>query len=814
GLLLTGRPQDFPEAAKDIKTFAQIDQIPSEDHFDAQEAIAMLYEVQASYFGLYAGDYEKGIEMGEKSLALATEIGSPSAKAWALYILAAIYQFKEEVESGLEYATMGMEHARENKVNHALGMIHITLGRLYQIKGDISASRSNYNEAYSLAKDIDNAIVLRLVSGELGHAFASRGEYKPAIEQYEHGLNLAEARSDRFVVAQRLNDLGIIYRIKGELSKALSLFEDFLAISRQLNNQFFESKAYHALGAVYHDQGLFQQAEEMFQKSLGISRSLSARGLSVTTTLLALVRLALEIQDSERAKQYLEQLEEIAKTEASENIQANYQLAKALVLKASPRMREKIQAEDIFEDIANNPKNHHYTITFALLNLCELLVIEYKSTSEAETLNEILTLSRRLLNIGKEKSDHPTTIKALLLQAKLSLIEGELENVNERLEAAQQIAEEKGLGNLLQQVSQEQAQAKAELDKWQGLIGGNAPVAERIDQAALVSYIKDISRLHRMMDEGLGEVRQLTEESRRYAEQQGTLKKYLLIHKDWLKESSKIQQRECRVAIAQIGIAETDDFLAEFYVEIARGLLGLREEKIETVRSNVRKMVERAAAKEVNILLFPELAVDLNHEPLREELSNLAKKHNMYIIPGSYHDRNTQQNITVVINSTGIVWEQEKHIPATIQFARRRFVEGIAVNTAARKTIVCNTEFGRIAVVICRDFLDMDLRVELKNCEPPVDLILNPALTPVTADFRAAHFDARRSIYAYCFFANVAEYGDSLIYTPEKDRIDRTISKKEESLIYKDVDLFKLRSERRKWETEQAKTKRFIQSTR
>jgi predicted amidohydrolase len=108
----------------------------------------------------------------------------------------------------------------------------------------------------------------------------------------------------------------------------------------------------------------------------------------------------------------------------------------------------------------------------------------------------------------------------------------------------------------------------------------------------------------------------------------------------------------------------------------------------------------------------------------------------------------------------------------------------------------------------------MDLRVELKNADPPVDILLNPAFTPVTVDFRAAHFDARRSIYAYCFFANVAEFGESFIYSPEKERVERNIPAREESLIYKDVDLFQLRSERKKWEIEQKKLKSFIQSTR
>jgi predicted amidohydrolase len=186
----------------------------------------------------------------------------------------------------------------------------------------------------------------------------------------------------------------------------------------------------------------------------------------------------------------------------------------------------------------------------------------------------------------------------------------------------------------------------------------------------------------------------------------------------------------------------------------------------------------------------------------------------MYIIPGSYHEIETKSNISLVIGPEGILWQQEKHIPAIISLKRGRFKEGIETATRPYKTIVCNTEYGRITIATCRDFLDMDLRVELKNFEPPVDIILNPALTPVTEDFKAVHFDARRSIYAYTFFANVADYGNSLIYTPEKERVERKIPPRQEGLIYKDVDLFRLRSERKKWEEKQKKEKGFIQSTR
>ncbi len=312
----------------------------------------------------------------------------------------------------------------------------------------------------------------------------------------------------------------------------------------------------------------------------------------------------------------------------------------------------------------------------------------------------------------------------------------------------------------------------------------------------------------------ISEINEYTEESISFAEKDGAVKKYKLEYKDMLRESPETQKKSCKVGIAQIGLSSSGDILREFYEEKDSGLLSLREDKIEILKIKVNDMVQKAHNNRIDILIFPEMTIDLNYKSFLEELSNLSKLFNMYIVPGSYHDLVSKQNISIVIGPEGILWEQKKHIPAIIHFGEEKFKEGILTSSYPQKTIVCNTKYGRIAILICRDFLDMDLRVEMKNFEPPVDIIINPAFTPVTADFKAAHFDARRSIYAYCFFANVAEYGESFIYTPEKERVERNIPQREEGLIFKDVDLFRLRSERKKWEIELLKEKRFIQSTR
>lgn len=302
-------------------------------------------------------------------------------------------------------------------------------------------------------------------------------------------------------------------------------------------------------------------------------------------------------------------------------------------------------------------------------------------------------------------------------------------------------------------------------------------------------------------------------EMRRYSQErenklgQSEEKKYSIIYLDHLEKEAQIQQTKIRVGIAQIGTPEN------FFEEKADGLFGLPHSRLGAVRQKIREISEKAHQGKMDILLFPEMTIDLNYEELVQDLLDLAKSHDMIIVPGSYHDIKTKTNICRVIGPEGLVWEQKKHIPALIGFGENKHKENIYTDSP-RKITICNTRFGRIAITICRDFLDMDLRVELKNYSIPVDIILNTAFTPVTSDFEAAHFEARRSIYAYCFFCNHAFFGNSQIFSPEKDRTKMIIPPLEENLIFKDIDLFNLRSARKKWEKIRDNEVNFIQSTR
>jgi predicted amidohydrolase/Tfp pilus assembly protein PilF len=580
-----------------------------------------------------------------------------------------------------------------------------------------------------------------------------------ALEYLQRSLTIKEDLGNPQDIATTLDNIGIIYRTQGELEKALDCFQQSLALEEVMGNDIWSSY-----------------------------------------TLFYLILTALDQQDQTRAQAYLNQLQQLQVRTPNKKIQLRSQLAEALILKRSNRMSDKVQAQDLLNQIVNEENIWFEWTALAIINYCDLLLFEVKSFGDPEVWEEVKTLIQHFSTMAQDQQLIPMIVEALLLRAKFATIEGELQQARKYYDQAILTAVEKNLDLLAQQIITEKRAFEAEFEKWQDLIQRNASLQERLRMAQIEDYIQDMLQI---VAQDLSSQISITPR-----------KKYQLIYKDVLGEKPEKQKHEFRVGIAQIGLPIENHFLNDYYEEFRSNMYGLKEDKVEEINSKIKEIIELAASKEIDILLFSELAIDLNHPLLFDTLQEYSKKYNMYIIPGSYHDRKTRRNISRVISPEGILWTQEKHIPATIMLDGKRLTEGIEVGKKPRKTIVCDTIYGRMAVIICRDFMDMDLRVELKNSEPPIDLIFNPSFTPVTADFKAAHFDARRSIYAYCFFANIAEFGDSQIYTPEKERIDLTIPQGEEGLIFKDVDIFKLRSERKKWELLANNDRAFIQSTR
>ncbi|MFX1440342.1 MAG: tetratricopeptide repeat protein [Promethearchaeota archaeon] len=749
----------------------------------------------------YKGDLDRAGEYHEESLEVYRELGDKTGEASALNNLGLVQWSKGNLDAAAEYYEESLSIRRELGIPYEIAVILNNLGNVLVMKGDLESALDYHNQALHIRETLDNKPDLATSLTNVGAVYQTRGSLNQALECYHRALEIYKEIDVKQGMALILNNLGSAYEIRGNLIQSLDYHQRSLEIRKGLGNKQDIALSLLNIGGIHRQRGEPELALKTLQQSLELFKE-SGNDPYTAAAYYFVITVAIENNDFEVADDALHNLQELNERTSNRIIDQRYRVARAIRLKAGQGAREKLEAQGIFAEIIQEEVVQHTLIVTAMIHLCDLLLFEFKMTGDEDLFERAKDITQQILGIAKSQMSYSLLAEAYILQSKFALVEQDIEKARILLSQAHIMTQEKDLYILARKVAHERDLLQLEVDKWQKIIERNPSRKEMIDFAQLDDY------LERMIKKT---VAVLTADEKKEFGDEAVKEKYRLAYSDLLEGEEAVEKTQFRVGIAQIGLSQNGDLLGEYYEEFGKGLLVIQKDRIDEVRAKVEKAIDEANKTGVNVLLFPEMTIDLNYPELVDEVTKLAKKHRMYIIPGSFHEEESKQNLCRVIGPTGVIWEQVKHIPAIIHLKGRRFTEGIDVGQHPRNTIVCNTEYGRMAIVICRDFLDMDLRVELKNFNPPIDLVLNPAFTPVTADFDAAHFDARRSIYAYCFFANVAEFGDSLIYTPEKEKIERKLPAREEGLIYKDVDLFQLRSERKKWEKER---RRFIQSTR
>ncbi|MFX1367132.1 MAG: nitrilase-related carbon-nitrogen hydrolase [Promethearchaeota archaeon] len=711
---------------------------------------------------IISGDQHKAVEYYTRSAGLFEEADDKYEQLVQILNISWIYRAQGLLDEALEYSNRQMRISEELGEKRYLGWANFNVGFIYFYKGNLD-------------KALHYATIGGQIFEEIGH---------------EEGFHFIQTL------------IGSVYRSKGEFDKAMvyyqkvvSSYNEATKTGRSLPHSY--CVAFRDIGTIYLYQNRLEEAIDSLEKGLSLHKARckyrnSVIDYEITVANLYSVYAKIEMGNTSQLQEHLDDIKQTA--EQYTWLDVFSKTTEAFILQHKPRAKDKAKALELYEQVINEKFDYELEL-FIQVNLGELLLDELKLYGEKAVLNELQEVLERISGTANKQRSITSLIWLYLLQARLAVIEGDVDHAGSLLNRAKAISDEKGLALLSRKVEKQQTQLSSQLEEWKDLFLRNSSIHEQIEAIRLKEYIDETvtAALEKKFE---------------------TIRKFKLVYKDLLKERDRTPVGKCRVGIAQIGLSQSGNFLEEFYTENVPGLFNLKEQRVELVKNRVCELAKAAAEKKVNILLFPELSVDLSYQSLHQTLKDLASQYQMLIVPGSFHDSQNMRNVSSVFAPEGILWDQEKHTPATIRFAGKTIEEGIKADTLPHQITISDTEYGRIAIVICRDFLDLDLRVELKNSEPPIDIILNPAFTPVTADFQAAHFDARRSIYAYCFFANIAEFGTSFIYTPERERTEYEIPAKEEGLTYKDVDIFKLRSERRRWEEEHSKSRPFIQSTR
>ncbi len=379
--------------------------------------------------------------------------------------------------------------SRELKKRRAY--INYVKSSIYFYQGEVNKTFEFAEQSLKLQEELGNKHEIASSLLQLAHrASMFTGEWDQVLNSYNKCL-LLEGDGYNINIPGILLNIGVIYTFKGELDLALEHHKKSLMLFKEMGNKFGIANSLNSLGGIYRVQGDFIKAEEYLKQSEKLFEELGY-DLYMVQINSCLCELAIDMKDNKKAQLYLKCLKEYKNLNTISN--GIYRECKARLLKLSPRAINRGKAEKIFKQLIKKEGITSETKEHALVNLCDLLLIELRNIGDSELLDELQNYISQLLNITKKYHSYSLLAETYLLQAKLALISLNLEEARRLLTQGQKIAEKYGLRIIAQKISNEHDQMLKQLEIWEKKRDPKAPLAERIELSGLNEQMEGMVR--------------------------------------------------------------------------------------------------------------------------------------------------------------------------------------------------------------------------------------------------------------------------------------------------------------------------------
>ncbi|MHA2120369.1 MAG: hypothetical protein ACW990_04090 [Promethearchaeota archaeon] len=422
----------------------------------------------------FQGLYEKVVKLAEQtykeSLRLGKDILSVDILLIMAHALISSYNLKsanKKIKQGGELLSTFLQdlpqesHQREVYVAYLKGNYHEQ-----RLEFDLAVEHFEYSlelqEKFGTKQEAARSLIQ--IAWVIG---MYNGEIVRALDYVKKGIIFAKENNIQFYLAHGFNVMGCLLSLRGEIDHCILIFEKSITIFKGLKNKIRLAAVLNNIGEVYRRKGELDRALECLEHGLTLSIDAGILDKSVMYHDY-LIRILVEKGDLEQAQQYLHDLEQL-NNQLKGKYNLMYLFDKALILKTSLRTRDRGKAEEMFTQLLENENLDYEFKLNALLNLCELLLMEFKITGDLEALEEVESYIAQLLEIAENSRSYWIWGEAFLLKAKLALISLKLKEARRLLTQGQKIAEKYGLELLARKISNEHDELLKKLDVWENL---------------------------------------------------------------------------------------------------------------------------------------------------------------------------------------------------------------------------------------------------------------------------------------------------------------------------------------------------------
>jgi tetratricopeptide (TPR) repeat protein len=471
----------------------------------------------AHLFGMQK-DYHRQLGILGECLKLNEDLEDQEGIAETFVHFARVLQNLGEPEKALDHIKRARELCENQQGTRRIAQVLFDIGLFYYNMRDDTASCLNaFEKSLALREGLDDTDGVQLCLHILGDVYQySQGEYTKALQYYLRSITDFKQSGRIIVHCWNLLDMGNLYHLKGELEGALDHFQKAFPLLEDISDVFYYCQTFLHIGRVYRSKGENSKALDYYKQCLRLleERNLGYGKETEGLAYYEIITLMLDDKKSEEAIKYFERFTQFyQKTpESQQFLNQGYKLAEALILKTSVRIKDKARAQQLFQEIIIDKNVKMNLLNYladskktALLNLCELLLFELKSSSdeitgEHEIFQEVKLILSNLASRAQEQLSFPLLVDVTILQAKLALIQGHPTEAMEYLAQAKLTAEECNLQLLYNRVITEENHLKTQLSVWETLIKENAPLTRRLAQAQVEEYLIKAKQMVRLSE--------------------------------------------------------------------------------------------------------------------------------------------------------------------------------------------------------------------------------------------------------------------------------------------------------------------------
>ena len=439
------------------------------------------------------GDLNLALDFLQKSLSTREKLSDFYAKADLLNNIGIIHASKGEFDPALDYLQSSLKIYEELKIEQPIIKLFNNIGLIYSYKGELDKSLEHYQNSLDLSEKFEDKQISATLLLNIGQIYLSKGELDFALDYNQRSLALYEELDSTYELAICLNNIGNIFESKGELDQALEVYTRSLNMFEKIQDNSSIAISFNNIGNVYRTRGEANEAISHYKRSLELFEE-AGNNLDVSTALLNLILVTVYWDNVGEPQPYLQRLQGIDDKEENKAINQIYRLARAIVLRKSARVVNQAEAQQIFQQIAEEEIIQHTNTVDAMLNLCDMLLLELRSSGNEEVLKEIKGILQKLQSIAENQHSYSLLVDTYMLKSKMALLELDLDSARQLLSEAQQIAEEKGLQKLAMMISGEYDILMDQLGKWTDLIDQNVPMIEKLELTELEGMVSRIIR--------------------------------------------------------------------------------------------------------------------------------------------------------------------------------------------------------------------------------------------------------------------------------------------------------------------------------